>query len=310
MMQKIYRIWFYINKYLVEAIQRHISPALGAIFGMLFLEAHTICKAAWYTLKKYRKDPKVYGLNQWDVTRCSYRPVLLLHGAVGSWSYLGDLAVGLKKANIPVFVIDFGTGLPTDEMRKKIFNRIEEIRGLYHHSNQKSDAESYARQIERQSLRSTQQKNSTIKLIKTSDDTDASRSAVDSTIPDFIPLVDIIAHSNGGNLGLYSAFTEDCSYIDGEGNLKFRSTPQANPHIGKVITIALPTNKMETNWIHDINKLDDLYNINATFDALMGHKKCALVEEHPSHVQYIDAGHIGIVFNPTTYNRLLQFLFK
>jgi len=128
--QNIYVIWFYINKFLIEVMQQHISFALAAIYGMLFLEGHTICKATWYTLKKYRKDPQMYGLNQWNETNYRHRPVLLLYGAVGSWSYLGDLAITLRNANIPMFVIDLGFGLRTEEIRRKIFNKIEEIRRL------------------------------------------------------------------------------------------------------------------------------------------------------------------------------------
>jgi hypothetical protein len=308
--QQIYVIWFYINKFLVEAMQQYISPALGAIFGMLFLEGHTMCIAAWYTLKKYRKDPQVYGLNQWNETNCRYRPVLLLHGAVGSWSYLGDLAVALKNANIPVFVIDLGFGLPTEKMRKKIFNKIKEIRRLYYNFNQKSDDESYSNQIGRQSLCTTQEEMSTVKLIRTSQESETTRVPTNLTNLHNIPLVDIVAHSNGGNVALYSTFTENCSYIDGEGNFKFRCEPQANPHIGKVITVALPSNQTETNWMREINKINDLFNVNAKFDALMDYKRCALVEELHSHVEYIDAGHIGIVFKSSTYNRVLQFLLK
>jgi hypothetical protein len=40
-----------------------------------------------------------------------------------------------------------------------------------------------------------------------------------------------------------------------------------------VITIALPSNQTETNWMREINKINDLFNINAKYDALMGYKK-------------------------------------
>jgi len=291
-------------------MQQYISPALGAIYGMLFLEAHTICKATWYTLKKYRKDPQAYGLNQRNEPNHLHHPVLLLHGAVGSWSYLGDLAVALKNANIPVFVIDLGFGLPTEEMRKKVFNKIEEIRRLYSNSNKRTDNESYTGQNERQSPNIIQQEASTVKLIRISHGNETTGTATNSKSSNMIPLVDIVAHSNGGNVALYSAFTEDCSYIDEQGNLKFRSALEANPHIGKVITVAFPSNQTETKWMHEINKTNDLFNVNAKYDALMGYKKCALVEELPAHVEYIDAGHIGIVFNRTAHNRILQFLLK
>ncbi|CAF2944898.1 unnamed protein product [Rotaria sp. Silwood2] len=95
---------------------------------------------------------------------------------------------------------------------------------------------------------------------------------MNSTSSNTIPLVDIVAHSNGGNLALYSTFTQDCSYIDGDGNFKFRSSPQSNPHIGKIITVALPSNQTEVNWMRQINKLDNLFNVNAKFNALMAYK--------------------------------------
>lgn len=305
--RNVYIVWFYINKFLVETMRQHISPAVGAIYGMLFLEGHTICKAVWYTLRKYRKNPEVYGLNQWNETNYRRRPVLLLPGAAGSWAYLGNLAVALKNAHIPVFVVDLGFGLPSEEMRKKILTKVEEIRRLYSNFNQQTDDKSSVEQIETQSLYTIQEETSMMKLLRTNHGNETTQTTTNSNV---IPLVDIIAHSNGGNMALYSAFTEDCSYIDEQGNLQFRSEPQANSNIGKVITIALPSNQTETNWMCEINKIDDLFNINAKYDALMAYKKCALKSELPSHVEYIDAGHIGIVYSPTIHNRILQFLFK
>ena len=60
--------------------------------------------------------------------------------------------------------------------------------------------------------------------------------------------------------------------------------------------------------MRQINKAHDLFNINAQFDALMGHKKCALIKELSSHASEVNAGHIGIVFQHVTYERVLQFL--
>jgi hypothetical protein len=305
--KNIYIIWFYINKFIVETMQQYLSPAVGAIYEMLFLEGHTICKAIWYRLRKYRQNPEFYGLNQWNETNYRRRPVLLLPGAVGTWHYLGDLAVALTKAYVPVFVVDVGFGSPSEEMRKKVLMKIEEIRRLYPNFDEPTDEQSSVEQTDKQSLYTIQEENSTTKLIKTNCENQITKKASNSN---FIPLVDIVAHSNGGNIALYTAFTEDCSYIDEQGNLQFRSEPQANPNIGKVITIALPSNQTETNWMCEINKLEDLYNINAKYDALMAYKKCALKSELPSHVEYIDASHVGIVYSRTIYNRILQFLFK
>lgn len=249
----IYLIWFWVNQLLVDIVKRHISPMLSVTLGMLLLEGHTLCKAAWFTWRKYRRDPKEYGLDQFETVDRECRPVLLLHGAVGSWAYLGDLAVALKRANIPVFVINLGFGLPTDEMRRRVFDKIQ-----------------------------------TIKTVN--------------------PLVDIVAHSNGGNLALCCAFTSECSFIDSTGKLKFRDVPQANADIGKIITIALPSNAEEVHQMQQIGKENDLFNINAKYDALMSYKKCALVGALSSHAAEISAAHVGIVFQPKTYERLIAYL--
>jgi esterase/lipase len=257
----IYLIWFWVNQLLVDIVKRHISPMLSITLGMLLLEGHTLCKAAWYTWKKYRGDPKEYGLDQWQTVDRECRPVLLLHGAVGSWAYLGDLAVALRRANIPVFVINHGFGLPTDETRRRVFENIQAIRNTYKGQNETAS-----------------------------------------------PLVDIVAHSNGGNLALDCAFTTECSSIDSTGALKFRDVPQANADIGRIITIALPSNAEEVHQMQQIGKEKDLFNINAKYDALMSHKKCALVGALASHAAEISAAHVGIVFQPTTYEQVIEYL--
>ena len=117
--------------------------------------------------------------------------------------------------------------------------------------------------------------------------------------------IDLVAHSNGGNLALASAFTEECSFIDAQGALEFRGEPSAHPHVGKIITVALPTNRTELEWVRQINKENDLFNLNAQYDGLMGHKVCALDSQH--HVT-INAAHIGIVFQKNTHERLLELL--
>lgn len=263
----LYFIWYQLNKFVVDILQKHVSFAAGALFGTLVFEGYTIGKAAWYTWAKYRADPSTYGLNQWRTEERDRRPVLLLHGAAGSWSYLGDLAVALRRANVPIFVLNLGMGQVSNEMRKKVYNQIEEIRSSYPRS--------------------------------TTNGQDGGNR---------LPLVDIVAHSNGGNIALDSAFTETCSYIDEQGLLQFRSAPKVNPSVGKIITVALPSNAEETKWIRDAGKTSDLYNINARFDVLMAYKRCALAEERPSQVQSVDAAHIGIVFDHLTVTYILRFL--
>ena len=259
----IYLTWFWVNQFLVNVVKRHLSPMLSVTLGMLLLEGHTLCKAAWYTWKKYCRDPKEYGFDQFETVKHDHRPVLLLHGAVGSWSYLGDLAVALQAANIPVFVINLGFGLPTEKTRRDVFEKIRAIR----------------------------------KFCAREGENGAS-------------LVDIVAHSNGGNLALYSAFTSECSFIDEQGEFRFRDVPQANGDIGKIITIALPCNAEEVHQMQQIGKENDLFNINAKYDALMSHKKCALVGALYSHAVEISAGHVGIVFLHSTSEQVIRYLLE
>ena len=258
----IYVLWFWIHRYLTEQIKKHVSPAFGAFYGMLLLEGHTICRTVWYGLVKYRKEPHVYGFDGIQLEQRDHRPVLLLPGAVGSWPYLGDLATALRSANIPVFVINIGVGLPNEAMRRAIFHKIQHIREMI-----------------------------------------ASLGADKSTA-----VVDIVAHSNGGNLGLYSAFDDRCCTINDRGELIFVDEPKANPFVGKVITVALPTNAEELNWMKQINKANNLFNVNAKYDALMSHKICALTNEYASQTMEISAAHVGIVFQNETHQQVINFL--
>ena len=88
----------------------------------------------------------------------------------------------------------------------------------------------------------------------------------------------------------------------------YRSELQTNPNTGKLITIALPSNQIERECLREMNNLDDLYDINAKYDALMAYKEYSLVKELPSHVQFVDAAHLGIVFDQTMANRILRIL--
>ena len=273
---------------LVEIVQRRISSDFGMFYGFIVLELHILLKIVWYTLVKYCHDPTTYGFNQINEENCKYRPVLLLHDAMGySWSYLGDLAMVIKKADRSVFVLNFEFGLSANEKRKRILNKMKEIQQKY--SNLHSNID----------LQFHQNENKGQKLLYT----------IAEELPMKTSLIDIVVHSNSAKIALCSLFTEDCSYLNEQGNLKFHSTNlQINQHIGKIITIASPSNRMEINWMRRLNKFYDLYNINAEFDAIMSWKKCDLEEELPENVRYICAGHLGIVFNQTTYNRVVQFL--
>ena len=117
---KMNLIWFFTQTCIVDLLKNYVSPVLGVIYAMIVLEAHTLCRAAWYTIYKYRQDPTTYGFNTIHSDR---RPVLLLHGAVGSRSYRGDLVTALRSAQIPVFVLNHGFGIPTDKIRRLTNNR-------------------------------------------------------------------------------------------------------------------------------------------------------------------------------------------
>ena len=225
---KIYENWFFFNKKIVETFKQ-ASPALGVFLGMASLEGHTLLRAAWYSFSEYGKSPESYGLEQIHKIHEGQRPVLLIHGAAGSWPYLGDLATSLTEAKIPVFVISLGTGAPTEEKLSAILEKVQTIQDLYRKTLHKDVA------------------------------------------------VDLVAHSMGGNLALAAAFTKECSFFDKEGDLQFNQIPSANPNIGKVVALALPSNAAEVSWFQQAGKINDLFNINAKYDALMGHKQCAPV---------------------------------
>ncbi len=98
---------------------------------MLLTEPHILCKALWYTKRTYAKDPLKYGFNTVTDEQKDHRPVLLFHGAVGSWNYLGDLAKNLKEAAIPVFVINLGMQLSPEERQRQVVAKIDEIQNIY-----------------------------------------------------------------------------------------------------------------------------------------------------------------------------------
>ena len=255
---RIYEVWFSVMKRIVEFFNRQISPALGATFGLIALEGHTLVRAGWHTFKKYRNPAETYGFNSINPNaQIGSRPVLLIHGAAGSWNYMGDLATSLRSRNISVFVIDLGTGQPTDAKRQAILEKITTIQELYR---------------------------------------------TQFNTPDTIP-VDLVSHSMGGNVAVASAFSTENSSFNNEGDLTFTSNPIANPNIGKIVTLALPSNATEVNWFRQAAKVDDLFNINAKYDALMGHKRCAV--ENPVE---IDAGHIGIVYQAPAQEAVANIL--
>ena len=257
----LYNKWFQINDVAGTFLRKHSLITAAALHGMFSLESLTLAKVTWKTLVTYSKKPKTYGLNQIP-KNSNQNPVLLIHGAAGTWNYMGDLAKSLSSQGIPVFVIDLGGGPASNEKRKAVHKKIKAIQKLYE------------------------------KAGKT------------------IPKVDIVAHSLGGSLAYASAFKKSCSTIDSSGNLSFlnNKVPEAKTRIRKIITLALPTDQTEINHIKTIGKLNDLYNITAKYDLLVGHKPCALKTELKEHETEINTTHVEIVYNQEAQNTLIKYL--
>jgi len=254
----VYEKWFSANKGMIDGLKKMEAPgpALGAIQGMVVLEPHTLVRSAWYEHARFAGDPKSYGFDSLNGTNSTQPPVLLLPGAIGTWHYLGDLARALKRAGIPVFLVDVGAGGPTDEKLKKVREKIGEIRAQYANP----------------------------------------------------PAVDVVAHSMGANLGVAAAYEEGV-FFDADGNLKFPTSPKANPKVGKVIALANPLAKHEVSSLEQANKIDQAFNILAKYDGIMGDKQPALLDGLAHQVEEIDAGHVGIVFDPQAHQRIISRLY-
>lgn len=257
--ERVCSCWISANRWIVNSFRNCGFLKLGVGLGMVLTESHVLIKAAWHTKRKYAKEPAEYGFN---MAHNNGRPVLLFHGAVGSWNYLGDLATDLKKAKFDVFVTNIPAGLSSDEKRRLAVAKITEIQKIY---------------------------------------TDTVGRA---------PKVDLVAHSMGAFTALQTAFSEESTSITENDELKLKagSTWTANPQIGKIVTLAMPSDAKEVAYMERIGKVGELFNINAQYDALMGHKRCALVEERSKQAVELDAGHVGIVFKRDTFTQIKQFL--
>jgi hypothetical protein len=128
------------------------------------------------------------------------------------------------------------------------------------------------------------------------------------------PRVDLVGHSLGGDMALYTAFAVDCSYIEekdfltrGDLQLIKGKQPELNPFIRKVITVGMPSSSQELEWIKATGKERDLFNVVAKFDAVIGHKKSALSDLRPNHVFFVNSGHLGIL-NSNTYQQVMHWL--
>lgn len=266
---RIYAIYFNFLKGFMDWTTEHKFRPLGLAVGTIFLElaptVRTIARRIFYF-----DDPKVYGFNQIDKSHAGKHPVILIHGRMGTWSDLAELASKLKEDGIPVFVMDLNHNVPTEEDRLRIKDFVIEIRNQYYEKFPHLE----------------------------------------------IPTVDIVGHSLGGDMALYSSFTSQCSYIEEHdeatlGDLKIieGSEIQSNDTIRKVITIGMPSNSSELTWSKSANKVQHLFNIIGVFDAIMGHKECALKDEmfYRAHVKEMDCGHLGLL-NDETYQQVSDWL--
>ncbi|MDN3504737.1 MAG: hypothetical protein P0S95_04085 [Rhabdochlamydiaceae bacterium] len=95
----VYSTWYRVVKNVTEGLNHRVSPAVGSTVGMILSEAHVLVKAAYHTFVKYSKSADHYlGLNCVNTTPLvAKNPVILVHGAAGSWNYMGDLALALRE---------------------------------------------------------------------------------------------------------------------------------------------------------------------------------------------------------------------
>ena len=258
--QRVYQAWFGAMNWCGNRA-RPVSPALSAVMSMLTLEGHTLARTVWATWVKYRGAPEKFGLDTFRDEDRGHSPVLLLHGAAGSWHYLGDLAMRLQRQGRSVHVLTLGAGGPTEEKRARVLEKVAQIRTAY--------------------------------LTRFGEEA---------------PAVDLVAHSMGGNIALHSTFSTETTRVDAKGNLQATAPPTANPHIGKLITVALPTDAKELGWLRTAGKAGQVFNVIAQYDAIMGWKKSAVAEECPLQAETVSAGHVGIVFQEAAADSIRRYL--
>ncbi len=116
---------------MVKAFDAIRLRPLGKLFGTLLLEPHTLARAGFYEHIRFRKSSKSYGLDQFKPEHKGKAPVLIIPGLVGSWRYLNDLEQRIMESGRAVFTIEMPKSIPTDESRKHIQQRVEEIRQQY-----------------------------------------------------------------------------------------------------------------------------------------------------------------------------------
>lgn len=102
---KVYRAWFSVIAGFADWL-RPRSRALSAGVAVVGLESHALVRATWDTYVRYRKAPEHYGFNTDPEDAASHGAIVLMHGAVGSWNYMGDLATRLLNEGYAVYAIN------------------------------------------------------------------------------------------------------------------------------------------------------------------------------------------------------------
>lgn len=252
---KLYQFHFtVIKKFINWATYWNCRP-VGLAIGTLALELSTALCVLGRRLT-YNKKPLHYGINHFKTSHKGKHPVILIHGRMSRWADLMDLALSIKSANLPVFVVSLENQTPSEKDRQHIHQEIKQIQRLYYEE-----------------------------------------------FGELCPPIDIVGHSLGGDMALYSAFTPCCSVIE-RGNLKFTENPKCSPFVGRIITLGMPTSSNEMDWISAAGKKDDIFNVIAKFDAVMGNKVSALMHKQ---IFEIDAGHLGLL-SMATYLQVMHWL--
>lgn len=250
---------YHLVNSVVKLLQKIGLSAGGAIIGMLGHEPDTLLYAAKDTYWDFRKEPSQYGLDilrsEIDFTK---RPVLLIHGAAGSWNYMGPLATGLMERNYTVFVLNLGMGMPSQDKKELLLSKIDSIMKLY---------------IDRRFMLSS---------------------------------VDLIAHSMGASTALAAVLSSESTVIEnGTVCASHEGTLSANANVGKLITLANPSDASDLSLLARASKDSDTFNIIAKYDVLMSHKVPTL---NKSQIIELDSKHVNIVYHKEVVNSICHFL--
>lgn len=125
-----YSLYFKLVRRFIDLTTRYNCRPLGLAIGTVFLELSSAVNAVGRRL--YYKNPHHHGFNSFSHYHKGKSPVILIHGRLGRWSDLMDLALSLQCANIPVFLIKLeNSSVPLESERRQINVEIIRIQTLY-----------------------------------------------------------------------------------------------------------------------------------------------------------------------------------